>query len=78
MTDEEPKTAADDSLANAVEASADPIEPAPGEQPAEVAAEGEPAPTRKRLTRPRRSRPPPAKWSYLASDLGPDRGRVQP
>ncbi len=57
MIDGNPKIGTDETLANAAEAVEGPIEPAPGEQPTEVAAEGETVPARKRLTH--RGEPPP-------------------
>jgi segregation and condensation protein A len=58
MIDEDPKAAGDEPAAHALEARADPTVPAPGELPDEVASEGEPAPTRKRLTH--GGEPPPS------------------
>jgi len=50
MSDGEPKTGTDEPVTNAVGASGGPVVPAPVEPPGDAASEGEPAPTRKRLT----------------------------
>ena len=57
MINEEPKAGDGEPMADAAEASAEPVVPAPGEQTGEAEEAGESAPARKRLTH--RGEPPP-------------------